>query len=247
MQNYSPKWPTVNYNRPTPKPSATAIQCQYTSFPKPLREEALLAVPLGGSPDGKAKSSLVHEVCKVVNQIERVVIDRAEQISEQVAKRVDRPADCHDVAHSVERIFHIVGRFVGRCAGSTREDFKQNEAPSTQAHDETDQGGDDPGFTGVTGSQHHKGADQQPPEHHSAEVRLHCREDQEEFDHLQRNSDQPINVTIKDRGAVELNPELPHVEIMNGCNQSDQRTDIHGRFPMVFHCYCFCYEEDGPH
>jgi len=44
-------------------------------------------------PDGKAEGDLVHEVSKVVHQVESRVVDTAQQISEEVAERVDGPTN----------------------------------------------------------------------------------------------------------------------------------------------------------
>ena len=41
---------------------------------------------LGGCPDGKAEGNLVDEIRKVVDQVERLRGDAAQQISEQVAE-----------------------------------------------------------------------------------------------------------------------------------------------------------------
>merc|ERR1711907_807474 len=120
-------------------------------------------------------------------------------------------------------------------AAFTHEDLKQDEAPSTHATGEAHHGRNEAGLTSVTKSQHSNSSKQQAPEHASTKIGLHCREDQVELDHLQRNSDGPINVTIQNGGTVDNDPELAHVEVMNSCNQCNQSTNIHGCLPMEAH------------
>merc|ERR1711939_409818 len=127
----------------------------------------------------------------------------------------------------------------------THEDLEQDEAPSTHAADEAHHGRKKAGLTSITKSQHSNSSKQQAPEHASAKVGLHCREDQVELDHLQRNSDGPINITIQDGGTVDNDPELVHVEVMNSSNQCNQSADVHGCLPMKAYSHRFHQEEHG--
>eukprot|EP00406_Dinophysis_acuminata_P075044 CAMPEP_0179246616 /NCGR_PEP_ID=MMETSP0797-20121207/19185_1 /TAXON_ID=47934 /ORGANISM="Dinophysis acuminata, Strain DAEP01" /LENGTH=93 /DNA_ID=CAMNT_0020954209 /DNA_START=28 /DNA_END=306 /DNA_ORIENTATION=+ len=68
---------------------------------------ALSGVLLGGGPDGEAERDLVDEVCEVVDQVERLVVDAAQQVSEEVAKGVDGPANRDDEAHRAEGGLHV--------------------------------------------------------------------------------------------------------------------------------------------
>merc|ERR1719352_347823 len=66
------------------------------------------------SPDGKAERNLVHEIGKVVYQIEGAVLDTAHQISKEVAQGINRPADCDDEAHGCERLLHVLVHLFAR-------------------------------------------------------------------------------------------------------------------------------------
>merc|ERR1719456_2029027 len=198
------------------------------------------------SPDGKAERDLVHEVSKVVHQIESAVLHSTHQISKEVTKGVDRPADCDDETHGAERGLYVLVHLIARGTHGTsftQEDLEQDETPSTHADNETHHRRYETSLTRITGSQHDDGTNQQTPEHHLANVALHRREDQVELDHLQRHSDRPIDVTIEDWGSVEGDPELAHVEVMHCCNQGSQSTDVHGCLPMVCHIHRFHQEE----
>ena len=50
------------------------------------------------------------------------------------------------------------------------------------------------------------------PEPAIADVGLHRRQDEVELNHLQGNGDRLINVMVGDGEAVDLDPELAHVE-----------------------------------
>ena len=58
---------------------------------------------------------------------------------------------------------------------------------------------------------------------------------QVKFDHLQRHCDEPIDVPVKDWGAVERDPELTHVKVMHCGDQSNQCTDVQGCLPVEGH------------
>merc|ERR1712232_1253492 len=70
-----------------------------------------ICVLLGAVPNREAKRDLVHEVCKVVNQIERGRINRAAQISEEVTERVNRPTNGNNEFHDVEASFDVTANF----------------------------------------------------------------------------------------------------------------------------------------
>merc|ERR1719311_73297 len=69
---------------------------------------------LGRSPDGKAERDLVHEVSKVVHQIESAVLHGTHQISKEVTEGVDRPADGDDETHGAERGLYVLVHLVAR-------------------------------------------------------------------------------------------------------------------------------------
>merc|ERR1719245_829623 len=67
-----------------------------------------------GVPDGKTEGDLVDEICKVVDHVERRVVDFSHQKSEQIAERVDRPASSHDETHGGEGPLDVLVHFVAR-------------------------------------------------------------------------------------------------------------------------------------
>ena len=90
-------------------------------------------------------------------------------------------------------------------------------------------------FSQVTKYEHKNCTNEKAPEHASADVGLHSREDQVELHHLKRNGDGPIDVAIDNGRAVDLDPVLTHVEIMNGSHQGNQSATIHTGFPVGMH------------
>merc|ERR1711904_479627 len=194
---------------------------------------------LGRIPDGKAECDLVHKVGKVVHQIQSGILDTAQEISE----RVDRPIHCDDETHGAERSSHVLVR--ARCCvpSFTCEDLEQDENPSAHATTESNPWVHKLSLTSVAKGQHCNSTQQQTPEHHATDTGVHGREDQVELNHLQRNCDRPIDVTIKDGGCTNDDPELTHVEIMHSCNYGNQGTNIQRRLPMFVHCSRFHQKE----
>merc|ERR1711959_251576 len=108
----------------------------------------------------------------------------------------------------------------------SHEDLEQDETPSAHATDEPNHWRKKLCFTSIAKSQHKNSTNQQAPEDHAADLWLHRRQDQVELDHLQGDGDGPINVTIQDWRAVEGDPVLAHVEVVDSCNQGNQGTYI---------------------
>merc|ERR1719492_276589 len=197
-------------------------------------------------PNGKAECDLVHEIGKVVDQVESVVINAAHQVSEEVAQWVDGPTDCDDEAHGAEGSLHVLVHLVAGLSNLTcfaSEDLVQYVAPTRHAEDESRPGIEEASLTTVPKCQHRHRAKHQAPKHRSTDASVHGGKDQIEFDHLQGNCDCPINVPIKDRRAANLHPELTHVEVVDCCDQGHQCTDVHGGLPMVRHTQGFHQEE----
>merc|ERR1719240_2458901 len=88
---------------------------------------------LGRIPDGKAECNLVHEIGKVVHQIQSAVLDTAHQISEEVTKWVDTPTHSHDETHGAERSLHVLVHTTSRGTSLTCEDLEQDEKPAKHA------------------------------------------------------------------------------------------------------------------
>merc|ERR1712216_609774 len=59
----------------------------------------LQGICLRRGPDRETERDLVHEVSKVVHQIQHTVIHRAHQVPKEVAQGVDRPTHSNDEAH----------------------------------------------------------------------------------------------------------------------------------------------------
>merc|ERR1719215_528323 len=128
-----------------------------------------------------------------------------------------------------ERRLHVVADLVSsgsHIASLTHEVLEQSEAPPSHANCETRPGINEASFTTVAKRKHDNGANQQAPEHALAKVWLHRTEDEVELNHLQRNSDRPVNVAIDDGRAANLDPVLAHVEVMHCCHERHQGANI---------------------
>merc|ERR1719382_1323068 len=68
-------------------------------------------------------------------------------------------------------------------------------------------------------------------------------EDQVKLNHLQRDGDAPVDVTVNDGRLVNLNPVLTHVHVMHTSHQGDQTAHVQARFPVVADGSCFREEE----
>merc|ERR1711861_46308 len=193
---------------------ASTHEAKQARVPTTTRLPRLKSAGLAAGPDGQAERDLVHEVRKVVDQVQSGRGHTATQVPEEVPERVDRPTDRHDATHGAEGGLYML---VHGAAGSVHlaslpvEDLVQDVPPPAHPQNEANGGIDEVRLASVAEHQHRHGADHQPPEHPGADVRLHCLQDQVELDHLQGNGDRPINVTVEDRGAVNQDPELAHV------------------------------------
>merc|ERR1712217_987412 len=160
----------------TPRAILRKLSGKNNSCKQLLLVKLCQGVLLGRLPDGKAESDLVHEVSKVVHQVQGTVIDAAQQISEEVAERIDGPPDGHDEAHGAERRLHELVHLVSASShitSLTHEDLKQDEAPSSHAECEAQPSVEHASLTYVAESQHRNGAKQQAPEHACTDVGLH--------------------------------------------------------------------------
>merc|ERR1719152_838238 len=181
----------------------------------------LPGVLLGRCPDGKAECNLVHEVRQVVDQVQCAISNTTHEVAEEVAKR-------HNEAHGGEGSPHVLAHTSSsNLAGLTCKDLEQDEEPAGHAQSEANPRINSSGLAGIAEGKHGNCAQQQAPEHALGQVRLHCRENQVELNHLQRNCDGPINVTVQDWGGADLDPELTHVEVVHCCHQGHQGTHVH--------------------
>merc|ERR1712241_1451621 len=107
-------------------------------FERPARD-GIAGLGLGGVPDGQTEPDLVHEVCKVVDQVQWRIRDLSSQVTEEISERVDGPSNGDDKTHGSEGRADGIGDFGGLGSNTgtlTSENLKQNEAPSAHADDE---------------------------------------------------------------------------------------------------------------
>merc|ERR1712216_944104 len=160
-----------------------------------VREEGvwfLQTLLLGSCPNSQAEPDFVHKVSQVVNQIERASVNTVEQVSHQIPQGIDTPPNRDDNTHCLEGAAHGLAHVTASYGTSfTHKDLIQDEAPPSQAANETNPRVEYARFTTVTKCQHSNGADQQTPEHTRTQVRLNRREDKVKLDHLQRYRDRP--------------------------------------------------------
>merc|ERR1719152_311871 len=159
----------------------------------------LPGVFLGRCPDGKAECNLVHKVGQVVDQVQCAVSNTTHEVAEEVAKRIDGPANRHNEAHGGEGSPHVLAHTSSsNLASLTCKDLEQDEEPASHAQSEAHPRINSSCLASIAKSKHGNCAQQQAPEHALGQVRLHCREDQVELNHLQRNCDGPIDVAVQD-------------------------------------------------
>ena len=206
----------------------------------------LLELVNGGGPDGEHETDLVDEVGNVVDAIGGGVRDGAEEVAEEVTGGVDGPANGDDGAHGVEGALHRLGGVSARLdlGGLAEENFEEDESPAEHAADETGPGGDEVGLTAISEGEHDNGTEEETPEDTTRD-RANRAEDEEELNHLKRDGDGPIDVTVDDGGHEVRNPILAHVEIMDGGDEGDQSSDGEGGTPVTLDTAGFHEEEHG--
>jgi len=204
----------------------------------------------GASPDGEAEADLVQEIGKIVDDVEGSLVDRAQKVAEQVAEGIDGPSDGDDETHVGEGLLDGFGGVVSvDLGGLTGEDLEEDVEPAAHASDETGPGVDGLDLTKIAEGKHDNGADHQTPEHARAELGASgagsSLEDKVELDHLERNGDGPIDVTVDNGRGMDGDPEFTHVEVVNASNQSDKGTNVEGGLPVLGHALGFHEEENG--
>merc|ERR1712178_575282 len=197
--------------------NTTGLSKQVSPHGSPAPALARQGFVLGRVPNGADEVDLVHKIREIVEQVQGCAVNAPKQVTEEVAQRVDAPADRDDVAHGLERLLHVLARaseLRGALASLANEDLPEDEEPAAKPHDEAQNRVDEVRLARVARREHEDGAEEQAIEDPGAEAGLHRGEDQVELDHLQGDGDRPVDVAIKDRGAVELDPELAHVEVV---------------------------------
>jgi len=199
-------------------------------------------------PDGQAERNLVDEVSNVVGEVAWRVTPLVEKVSEEVSQWVDGPSDgdnqSHGVVGGLDEWVHLVSLGCG-LASFTEEDFEEDESPSSHTEPESQPWVHVSGFTEVSECQHSNSSDHQSPEHSTGDVWVDGREDQVELDHLKRDGDGPIDVTVDDRRLLELDPVFTHVEVVHSGDEGDQGTDVKRGLPVGLERQGFHEEEDG--
>ena len=161
-----------------------------------------VALTASGSPDDENESNLVDEIGKIVDQVEQLGRDGTAEVTEEVTEGVDGPADGDDGAHGVEGGLDGDGSGVSlNLGGFTSEDLGQDESPSGATGNEHSEGHES-SLTDVTAGKHDDGADQQTPENATWDVLAAGAEDEVELDHLERDGEGPIDVTVESGGDV---------------------------------------------
>merc|ERR1719313_2195277 len=182
-------------------------------------------------PDRQAESNLVHQIGEVVHQVQGTVVNSSLQVTEEVAQGIDSPANGDNETHGVEGFLHVRVHLLSASRPcTTREYFKKDKAPASHACAESNERVHELCLACITKRQHGHSSNEQAEEHPLTEIGLHRRQDQVELNHLERDSDRPINVAVEYGRAVDLHPELAHVEVVDTCNQGDQGTDVHEVF-----------------
>merc|ERR1712023_187147 len=177
----------------------TTLKTSICSSQQDLLASLLHGVLLCRCPDGKAECNLVHKVSQVVDQVQSAVCNTTHEVSEEVAKRVDGPTHRDNEAHGAERGLHVLAD-ASSCnlASLTCKDLEQDKAPTSHAKNEASHWRHSLSLTCIAEGKHSNSAKQQTPEHALRKIRLHCRQDQVELNHLQRHGDGPINVAVQD-------------------------------------------------
>jgi len=232
----------------------SAVDTLHCAF---LGEGELLTLGLGvlhrARPDSENETDLVDEISNVVDDVQStdgMIQEAVRESAEEVAKGIDRPADRDNHAHVVEGLGDGRGENVRIDFTSfTVEDLLQDESPVGHTTDERGETRGPSGLTSITAREHDNGADQQTPEHAAADSLSTSRfgrgiENQIELNHLQRDGDTPVNVTVNNRGVPNFDPILTHVEIVNSGNQSDQSATIHTGLPVRVYTRVLHEKED---
>jgi len=153
-----------------------------------------------GSPNCQTECQFVDEIGNVVHNVDHALVmvggGRSEQ-SQVISERVDAPSYGDDQAKGVEC---LLGRLVSRSSTDLSalacEHLVNESQPEQNTRDETAEHGNNTGFTGVTARQHKGGFSQQSVEETGTQVWQDGLQDEVELNNLQRNSDQPIRVTV---------------------------------------------------
>ena len=96
----------------------------------------------------------------------------------------------------------------------------------------------------VNEGQHQDSADQDFPEVRWTNWCIGCLQDQIELNHLQRDSNAPIDVPVHDGAAVDSDPILAHVHVVNCSHEGDQSSNMEGCPPMTVDGRSFGIEKD---
>jgi hypothetical protein len=199
----------------------------------------------GGGPDDENEGNLVDEIGKIVDQVEQLGGDGTAEVAKEVTEGVDGPADGDDGAHGVEGGLDGSGGGVSLDLGSlTSENLGQNVEPTGATGNEHGEG-HETSLANVAAGKHDDGSDQQTPENAAWDILAAGAEDEVELDHLERDGEGPIDVTVESGGDVVGNPVRAHVEVMHSGDEDDQSTNVQGGLPVTLQVLGFHEEEHG--
>merc|ERR1719321_203078 len=119
-------WIDVRQEAIAPKEGTRAPQPGRSVPPRHAR------LVLGRVPDSTYEGDLVHEICKVVEQVQGRAVHAPQEVTEEVAQGVDGPADGDDVAHCREGFLDVLARareLRGALAGLADENLREDEGP----------------------------------------------------------------------------------------------------------------------
>merc|ERR1711998_356640 len=149
----------------------TTLKTSICSSQQDLLASFLHGVLLCRCPDGKAECNLVHEVCKVVDQVQSAISNTTHEVAEEVAQRIDGPANRHNEAHGGEGSPHVLAHTSsGNLASFTCKDLEQDEAPASHAKSEANPRINSPGLTCIAEGKHGNCSEEQTPEHALGQV-----------------------------------------------------------------------------
>merc|ERR1712194_688634 len=113
------------------------------------------------------------------------------QVTKKVAQGIDGPASSDNQTHGAEGLLHVLvhGSLTSSFASLTCKELIEDEEPAQHAHNETRHSWHNLRLSCIACRKHDHCANQKSPEHALAKIWLHCREDQVELNHLQRDSD----------------------------------------------------------
>merc|ERR1712119_93510 len=172
-----------------------------------LGVERSFRVSLSARPASQHEGDFVDEVGNVIGHVERLgCSSRIVNLAKEVTCWVDGPSQAHDDTHVVKRLLDGFGRGARRLSRFPSKDLEEDESPAAHTQSETSPWIDCLGLTSVTEGKHANGANQEFPEASWANRCFRGFQDEVELDHLQRDSDAPIDVPVHNWAPANGDP-----------------------------------------